>query len=679
MQRWKFLLFEILLALMVLVPHAVIVTRPDSSVARWFTKDDSYYYFKVAENIAEGHGITFDGISQANGFHPLWMLLCIPVFSLAHINPILPFRVLIMLLAILNAATGVMLFRLVHKVISFAAGAVVAITWVLLPFIHGVTTQLGMESGVSALCMVVLLNLVWDYLNNPPPSNRSVIWIGVAAALTLYSRLDNIYLVGILGAWLVLRRLKLPRLMAGDLFLAGAIPLAAYIIRIEAAHLTYAYTKPAYLLVLLALVVRPVLNFLFGLYRENGEALWRRALRCCGAVLAGSAMLNGMMYVLTRLNTFPAGWPRATILIEAVLSPVLFTAWHLLARSGESSPLEGWAQARSWLRTNWDHLWPVGLRYFGILGAALGAFVLFSLIAFHTPMPVSGQIKQWWGTLPNTVYGFKDTLITFLGITNDNNLGAWALASSTFMIANQDMIKLLHLGTTSPIPTILLGAAILVPIGLSFQSARKNGARLLILPVFIACFVQFAGYKATGYLGTRPWYWVTEMLCLALLGAVWVQALFDLLQRVHVPYLAWGVTAIVAVLLFSANYRRLNGLVPAYDVAALTNTPDGVTLLEQATKPGDVIGSTGGGKVAYYIHDRRIINLDGLMNSPRYFELMKECRASEYLDEIGLQYVLGAGYMVTQSDPYKCNIATHLKYLETLGNTGLFAYIPGKQ
>ena len=40
---------------------------------QWFTRDDAYYYFKVAQNISEGHGSTFDGINRTNGYHPLWM------------------------------------------------------------------------------------------------------------------------------------------------------------------------------------------------------------------------------------------------------------------------------------------------------------------------------------------------------------------------------------------------------------------------------------------------------------------------------------------------------------------------------------------------------------------------------------------------------------------------------
>ncbi|MCB0328010.1 MAG: hypothetical protein KDD70_00060 [Bdellovibrionales bacterium] len=40
------------------------------------TFDDSFYYFTIARNWVKGLGFTFDGLSQTNGFHPLWLILC---------------------------------------------------------------------------------------------------------------------------------------------------------------------------------------------------------------------------------------------------------------------------------------------------------------------------------------------------------------------------------------------------------------------------------------------------------------------------------------------------------------------------------------------------------------------------------------------------------------------------
>ena len=36
--------------------------------------DDGYFYLKVAQNLDNGHGFTFDGIEKTNGFHPLYLL-----------------------------------------------------------------------------------------------------------------------------------------------------------------------------------------------------------------------------------------------------------------------------------------------------------------------------------------------------------------------------------------------------------------------------------------------------------------------------------------------------------------------------------------------------------------------------------------------------------------------------
>src|SRR5512142_1946087 len=79
---------------------------------RWFIRDDAYYYFKVAQNITEGRGSTFDGIHPTNGYHPLWMLICIPIFALARFDLILPLRLLAIVTGLLQIATALLLYHL---------------------------------------------------------------------------------------------------------------------------------------------------------------------------------------------------------------------------------------------------------------------------------------------------------------------------------------------------------------------------------------------------------------------------------------------------------------------------------------------------------------------------------------------------------------------------------------
>ena len=51
------------------------------NLVRDVNKDDSFYYFEIASNMAEGQFSTFDGgITRTNGYHPLWLWLITPFY-----------------------------------------------------------------------------------------------------------------------------------------------------------------------------------------------------------------------------------------------------------------------------------------------------------------------------------------------------------------------------------------------------------------------------------------------------------------------------------------------------------------------------------------------------------------------------------------------------------------------
>ena len=51
------------------------------NLIRDVNSDDSFYYFQIARNLAAGQFSTFDGgITQTNGYHPLWLLLITPFY-----------------------------------------------------------------------------------------------------------------------------------------------------------------------------------------------------------------------------------------------------------------------------------------------------------------------------------------------------------------------------------------------------------------------------------------------------------------------------------------------------------------------------------------------------------------------------------------------------------------------
>src|ERR1700690_1698768 len=111
--------FEIILIIVILSAYIYAACSDAFNLPnRWFIRDDAYYYYKVAQNISEGHGSTFDGINPTNGYHPLWMLICIPIFALARFNLILPLRVLLIVMSLVSLATAILLYRLISTALS---------------------------------------------------------------------------------------------------------------------------------------------------------------------------------------------------------------------------------------------------------------------------------------------------------------------------------------------------------------------------------------------------------------------------------------------------------------------------------------------------------------------------------------------------------------------------------
>src|SRR5207248_3016992 len=51
---------------------AVAVSNSRSLVTSGLYPDDAFYYLKIAQNAAAGHGLSFDGTAPTNGFHPLY-------------------------------------------------------------------------------------------------------------------------------------------------------------------------------------------------------------------------------------------------------------------------------------------------------------------------------------------------------------------------------------------------------------------------------------------------------------------------------------------------------------------------------------------------------------------------------------------------------------------------------
>ena len=536
---------QIALILIITALHIPVILSHQNYLLTWFNTDDAFYYFKTAQNIIEGRGITFDGIGRTNGFHPLWLLIISPLFALARYDLVLPLRLVTILLVLFNIGSALLLYHLTSRHLAPGVAFLTALSFALLPAIHGTTTKGGMESGLNTFFIILLLS----YLNKR--DGRTLILSGIAA-LTFLVRLDNIFLVYLAGGWLLIRNWNPPS---------------------------------------------------------------------------------------DKQNVAP-----------------------------------------------WSHRIRLTLFYFVPLTILIIAYILWNQIGFGTPIPVSGQVKQWWGTLNNTVYGFPPKhLISFVGqfLTDDENIGPWSIITRPLYIGAENIIALLGMTVTINLRHIALAVIGLLTTGVGgllvvrqrklFQQAILDFG---LIPLFLGCLFQITYYNTTGSVGERPWYWVGEMLFVVLCGGILLESMKRLdigdwrlkISNLQSPIpnicsLLASVTLLLITFSLILPHLPRIGKILSPDIASQQSFYlRRADWLETNTEPNSVIGMTGTGTSAYFTQGRTLINLDGLISSYEYFQHMQNGTAHKYLSEIGLDYVFGNQYIVQESDPYKVIFENRLEH-----------------
>lgn len=521
--------FQVAIVLLVLIPHLFIILGSQNIVLTWFNTDDAFYYFKTAQNIVEGQGVTFDGVARTNGFHPLWMILLLPIFTLAKVNLILPLRLVIALQVTLGLGSALILFRFCRQRCSGWVAFLVALFWAFTPLIYEVVYKGGTEAGLNAFFLVLLwwqFYQVSEQLARGKINFSRIVLLGGIASLALLSRLDNVYLVFIVGGWLLLR-----------------------------------------------------------FWRQPGEEF------------------------LTLLSTLK---------------------W--------------------WLK--------LGFSYFTPLVTTLGAYLVVNQIYFSSAMPVSGKIKRWWGTQKYTVYGnppkdLDDFFEEFFSATN--SVGPWAVVMDPLHRFSA------WFGALGPGLKWLCGLAVVALMGLLIILVYRNRKYFLetiwhwnLIPLLISCLIQIVYYKALGHVAQKGWYWIAEMFFVVLLLGI----LFEIVAR-QIERLPQGrnLLAISALILTAAllmpyaqfSYRALTNSDPTDEHFYLQRAH----FLEENTEPGALIGMTGSGSSGYFVQDRTVVNLDGLISSMEYFVHLQNATADEYLESIGVDYIFGNAYILQHSNPYQ--------------------------
>ncbi len=674
---WIFVLF----GLGYLAAHLVIITRPPEVFMNWYLTDDAFYYFQIARNVVQGKGFSFDGIGLSNGFHPLWLFLILPVFALSVSEIFLPLKIIILISAMLTYCAGLILYLILRNDLGIRPALLGFLIWILYWPIQRIVTMGGLETGINAL---MILLFIWTLQKMDPEKHYQLAFLGVLGAFVVFGRLDNIFLVLLAGAWMVFTQKSMRYFVTIDILLVFISVFLSVMLRTGVRE-SLAFLPATQVFLVVSLPVKLIIFYLFKLYDPIGtHSPEKLALRLAGAGLVSAGLVSGIMLGLAWADWLPSGFPRLALILDAFLVLLLIGLTRFLFFIFRKKTLPPETQNRD----NWRRIILRASLFLIPLMLFVGLYAFWNMRAFATPLPVSGQVKMWWGTLPNPPYESHRTSVLdifYYWRPNEFKLRPWFLVYDlihapiiALTSSEPDLQGRLWFFLTILAPTIILGVGIFFVLRKERLHFEEIIRRFSLLPLLAACLIYPFYLACVGYQHAREWYWVPQIIFTVIFFCYLFSVLINkLTQYQKSDRIVFIVLSLVGVLLFSEYLGKISKNFPKTPPDYAWDDFFGSTAyLEVYTEPGSLIGITGGGYEAYFIEERTIVNLDGLINSKVYFDLMKSGEAAQYFDKIGLDYVFGRPGMLLGSDPYWWFFGDRLEPIDDTLSFVLFRYLP---
>lgn len=194
-------------ALFLLTAGWMIFFQPLEKAVAFTAMDDGLYYPRLAQNLVARSLCTYDGVTLTNGFHPLWLLVLLPVYGLIH-DPWIALRgVYAVILASQLASFGLLAF-IAGRIKMTAAGFAAAV-FILFLNIRSFTIFFSfLESPLILLALLGYLAFCLHSNGRRFEAPKYAFIAGLLTGVCFLSRLDSFLLPVAYGAVLLSRSLR---------------------------------------------------------------------------------------------------------------------------------------------------------------------------------------------------------------------------------------------------------------------------------------------------------------------------------------------------------------------------------------------------------------------------------------------------------------------------------------
>lgn len=346
------------------------VFQPEPYFLTHLFPDDSYYYFKIAQQMGRGGGSTFDGVHLTNGYHPLWLWICTAAFQLFSVG-VQAMRFLLVIATIMNVGMGYILYSLLRRHTGSWWALLGVVLFVINPwtYLHGLN---GMETAVANGFLFLTVFLIHTLITREKRPAWLYVVTSLAAAATVLGRIDYALFVLFLAVWTMWRgrvlttvRTYLLVLIPGALVLSAwaiysvlafgaVIPESGFVGTLVHRELFFykpraLWTIPVYCVWQVWLIVRDVLRtsgaswllwIMLGLYSYGFQRVWRNTKKAAqdtrGIELTAVFIATFLIYLVFHgaVRWFGREWYGSLCVVVFPLSSVWALYW---LRSGLTS------------------------------------------------------------------------------------------------------------------------------------------------------------------------------------------------------------------------------------------------------------------------------------------------------------------------------------------------------
>ena len=186
-----------------------LINQDISVILNKFLADDAYYYYALAKNIVNGHGIVFNYGIPTNGFHPLYVLILVPIFKLLYPYGVnLPIYASLIILTLFSVGTSIFLYLIVSKFLNKEAGLLAAFIWLFNPYILFVSLM-GLETPIQIFFISLLTYFIVTKGSETHFSTHESVIIGLLIGIIFLSRMDGVFIgIGVIGTFAIRKLFK---------------------------------------------------------------------------------------------------------------------------------------------------------------------------------------------------------------------------------------------------------------------------------------------------------------------------------------------------------------------------------------------------------------------------------------------------------------------------------------